>query len=272
MIVEWSQSLNLLRDYVIKLSESLRLSGVEEPLEKYKSILFTCLCAAYGKREFCKSISLNPSLEDPVKIGRNFIKVMNRLSEKGLIISGESILYSLQKTENILKTYKKKPFILLCDGLSLPEYVYLYDRFSKITRPDGLLYAINPGGMTKTYEYLTSIILGSVSESMTMTKVGELLMKRLGAMNFIVLRKIDEMVHKAQSKKFPKTFDMIVSLHKAVEEIATQINIWAENYCVLVISDHGYDIFIEGEKLYFFHKFTGDGPCLSLFSATLIIG
>jgi len=269
---DWALSLNLLREYVIKLSESLRLSIRNGPLERYMNILFACLCAAYGKVEFCEQISLNPLLEDPIRVGRAFIEAMGRLSRRWFTISGESILYSIERAESVLKTYRKKPFIILCDGLSLPEYTYLYDKFSRATRPDGLLYAINPGGMTKTYEYLTSILLGSRSEELTMTIVGELLEKRFKAAGFMVLREIDELVHKAHLEKFPRPYDMAVSLHKAVEEIALKISALSEDYCILVLSDHGYDVSIEEGECSPFHKFSGEGPCLSLFSAMLIIG
>jgi hypothetical protein len=269
---EWALSLNLLREYVVKLSESLRLSIGNGPLERYIHILFACLCAAYGRVEFCEPISSNPLLEDPVRVGRAFIEAMGRLSERGPTISGGSILYAIERAESILKNREKKPFIVLCDGLSLPEYTYLYDRFSRVTHPSGLLYAINPGGMTKTYEYLTSILLNLPAENMTMTVVGELLRRRLEAVGSMVLREVDELVHRAQTEKFPTTSDMAISLHKVIEEIAFKIGVLSEDYCVLVLSDHGYDVFLEVNGWSLSHAFSNERPCLSLFSAMLIIG
>lgn len=272
MRAEWSLSLNLLREYVFKLSESLRLSIGNGPLERYMHILFTCLCAAYGRVEFCEPISSNPLLEDPVRIGRAFIEAMGKLSERGFTISGGSILYAIERAESILKSRGKKPFIVLCDGLSLAEYTYLYDRFSRAIHPSGLLYAINPGGMTKTYEYLTSILLNSPQVNVTMTIVGELLKSKFEAVGSVVLRDIDELVHKAQSEKFPSASDMAISLHRVIEEISFKIGVLSEDYRVLVLSDHGYDASLELNGWSLSHMFSGERPCLSLFSAMLIIG
>jgi len=270
--VEWSSSLSLLRDYVSKLSKSVGLSLKGGLLERYVHILFTCLCAAYGRPEFCELVSHNPLLEEPVKIGKAFIESMNRLSKEGLIVSGGSILYATEKVEVALKTREKKPYVVLCDCLSLPEYVYIYDRFSKSIRLDGLLYSINPGGVTRTYEYLTSTILKSQEEEMTMPTLGEALKIRFKATGYTVVRGIDELVHKTQYEKFPSTSDMAVSLYRAIEDIAFKISILSEDYTVLVLSDHGYDVSLEPDGYSLFHMFTGEGACLSLFSAILVVG
>lgn len=272
MRVEWSSSLSLLRDYVSKLSKSVGLSLKGGLLERYTHILFTCLCAAYGRPEFCELVSHNPLLEEPAKIGKAFIESMNRLSKEGLIVSGGSILYATEKVEVALKTREKKPYVVLCDCLSLPEYVYLYDRFSKSIHLDGLLYSINPGGVTKTYEYLTSIILKSQLEKMTMPTVGEALKTRFKAAGFTVIRGMDELIHKTQYEKFPSASDMTVNLHRVIEDIAFKIATLLESYTVLVLSDHGYDVSLEPDGYSLFHMFTGEKACLSLFSAILIVG
>ncbi len=272
MRVEWSSSLSLLRDYAFKLSKSIRLSLRDESLKRYAHMLFTCLCVAYGRPEFCEQVSRNPLLEESVEIGKAFIGSMNRLSKEGLILSGGSILYAIEKVESALRTRKKKPYVVLCDCLSLPEYVYLYDRFSKIIHLDGLLYSINPGGATKTYEYLTSIILKSQLEKMTMFTVGEALKTRFKAAGYTVLRGIDELVHRTQYEKFPSTSDMSVSLHRVIEDIAFEIAILSEDYTVLVLSDHGYDVSLEPDGCSLLHAFTGEKACLSPFSTMLIVG
>lgn len=272
MRVEWSSSLSLLREYVSKLSKSVELSLRNGLLEKYVHILFTCLCTAYGRPEFCELVSSNPLLEEPVKIGKVFIESMRRISEKGLTISGGSILYMIEKVESALKTREKKPYVVLCDCLSLPEYIYLYDRFSKRIHLDGLLYSINPGGVTKTYEYLTSILLKSRLEKMTMSTVGEILKNKFKAAGSTVERGVDELVHRTQHEKFPSTLDMAISLYRVVEDIAFKIAILSEDYTILVLSDHGYDVSFEPDGYSLFHMFTGEQACLSLFSATLIVG
>jgi hypothetical protein len=269
---EWAYSLTLLREYVFNLSKSLRLSIGNESLNKYTNILFASLCAAYDKMELCKLVVSNPLLEDPIKRGREFIRFMVKLSGMGPMLSGESILYAIERAEKILMKSKKRPFIILCDGLSLPEYAYLYDNFSRKISSDGLLYAINPGGMTKTYEYLTSIFLKSPSENISMGILGEMLEKKFRAVDSKVFRMIDELVHKSQLKKFTDPLSMASSLYMAIEDIVSRINILLENYCILILSDHGYDVFLKEGMWYLSHKFSSKEPCLSIFSATMIIG
>ncbi|RSN72483.1 hypothetical protein [Candidatus Methanodesulfokora washburnensis] len=269
---EWTNSLTLLREYISNLSESLRLSTENESFNRYKHILFASLCAAYDKVEFCEEVSSNPLLEDPIKKGREFIRSMAKLSGIGPMISGESILYAVERAKKILEKGKKKPFIVLCDGLSLPEYAYLYNKFSKKISSDGLLYAINPGGMTKTYEYLTSIFLESPSGNISMGILGEILKERFEAAGSRVFRTIDELVHKSQVEKFTDIFSMASSLYRTVENIASEVSILLEDYRVLILSDHGYDVSSEESTWYLYHKFSSGKPCLSIFSAMLVIG
>jgi hypothetical protein len=269
---EWAHSLTLLREYLFNLSKSLRLSIGNESLNRYINILFASLCAAYDKMELCKLVFSNPLLEDPIKRGREFIRFMVKLSGMGPMISGESILYAIERAERILMGSRKRPFIILCDGLSLPEYAYLYDTFSKKISSDGLLYAINPGGMTKTYEYLTSIFLKSQLENVSMGILGEMLKNRFGAVDSRVFRMIDELVHKSQLEKFTDPISMASSLYMVIEDIASRINVLSENYRILLLSDHGYDVSSEDGMWYLSHKFSGEKPCLSIFSAMMIIG
>jgi hypothetical protein len=222
--------------------------------------------------ELCKLVFSNPLLEDPIKRGREFIRFMIKLSGMGPMLSGESILYAIERAERILMKSKKRPFIILFDGLSLPEYAYLYDNFSRKISSDGLLYAINPGGMTKTYEYLTSIFLKSPSENVSMGILGEMLEKRFGAVDSKVFRMIDELVHKSQLEKFADPFSMASSLYMAIEDIVSRINVLSENYRILILSDHGYDVSSEEGMWYLSHKFSSEKPCLSIFSAMMIIG
>lgn len=269
---EWAHSLTLLREYVFNLSKSLRLSIGNEQLNKYTHIFFASLCAAYDRMEFCKSVFSNPLMEDPIKRGREFIRFMVKLSGMGPMISGESILYAIERAERILMGSRKKPFIILCDGLSLPEYAYLYDKFSRRIGSDGLLYAINPGGMTKTYEYLTSIFLKSPLENVSMGILGEMFEKRFRAVGSMVFRMIDELVHKSQLEKFTDPFSIAFSLYRAIEDIALRINVLSEDYRILILSDHGYDVSSKEGTWYLLHKFSSETPCLSIFSAMMIIG
>ncbi len=75
-----------------------------------------------------------------------------------------------------------------------------------------------------------------------------------------------------QYEKFPSTSDMSVSLYRAIEDIAFEIDLLSEDYMVLVLSDHGYDVSLESDGFSLLHMFTGEGACLSLFSAMLIVG
>jgi hypothetical protein len=65
---------------------------------------------------------------------------------------------------------------------------------------------------------------------------------------------------------------MAISLHRVIEEISFKIGVLSEDYRVLVLSDHGYDASLELNGWSLSHMFSGERPCLSLFSAMLIIG
>jgi len=271
-MIEWFSSLNFLKAFTMETHRALNLSFRDEPLHRYTHILLSCLCAAYDDETICEIVSSNPLLSKPIEIGKRFIDTMNRLSNRAVAISGASILYAIKKAEDILRTYEKKPFIVLCDCLSLPEYIYLYDRFSDRVDPNMMLYAINPGGMTKTFEHLAKAYLNIFHDEVTMTMLAEGLKNQMKAAGSLVYRSMDKLIHKHGDLGFINLSDMAINLYRVIEELTSKIGRILEKNCVLVISDHGYDVFFKDDKWYPFHRFSHEKNCLSTFSATLLIG
>ena len=271
-MTEWFSSLNYLRAFSSEIHRALILSLSGGSFQRYASILFSTLCAAYGDDILCEVVSSNPLLERPIKTCKRFLQAMNKLSGRGLAISGASILYAIEKAENILKTYGKKPFIILCDCFSLPEYIYLYDKFRDKTRPDKLLYAINPGGKTRTFEHLAKTYLFISSEEVTLNMLAEALKTRLGAAGYLLYREIDAFVHGTGQAGFPNLMDIAFSLYRLVEELALKVEQLLDRYCILIMSDHGYDIYSKDDKWYLTHRFNYGRHNLSIFSAAILIG
>jgi len=197
---------------------------------------------------------------------------MNKLSECAVAISGASILYAIKKASSLLKACGKKPFIILCDCLSLPEYVYLYDRLINRIQPNALLYAINPGGKTKTFEHLAKAYLNIVSKEATMKDIAKGLQEHMEAAGWLLYRDLDYLVHRHEKEGFTSLSDLAVSLFRAVKELASKIDRLSEQYCLLVMSDHGYDVIARDDEWRLTHRFKCGELNLSLFSTTILIG
>jgi len=277
LMAGWYSSLNILRTFTHEVHNALKLSLKNEALKetwirRYSHILFSCLCAAYGSNSLCAVVSSNPLLHRPIRFGRRFIEAMNRLSERAVAISGASILYAIEKAGGLLKARGKKPFIILCDCLSLPEYVYLYDRFTDRVQPGALLYAINPGGKTKTFEHLAKAYLNIASEEVTMKDIAKGLQGRMEAAGWLLYRDLDDLVHRHGKEGFTSLLDLAVSLFRVVEELALKIDRLSEQYCLLVMSDHGYDVATRDGQWCLAHRFKYGELNLSLFSTTILIG
>ena len=75
-----------------------------------------------------------------------------------------------------LRNSREPLYIILCDALSLPEYMFLLYTFHEFVSVDKALCAVNPSGKTATFKYLAKEYLSikkfSSFEEITMRNIG----------------------------------------------------------------------------------------------------
>lgn len=194
--------------------------------------------------------------------------VKTRLTETSFYL-GDAIDF----LEHLKKTGKPM-HILLCDALSLSEYMFLIYSFHNFVDPQNTLCAINPSGKTSTFKYLAEeyfkLRLIPSSEETTMNTVAESLRRRLNATGCSVFREFDRLIHRdTQYSDFNALLDALFSV---VSNLQRRIeNLINDGYKVLVLADHGYDIIFDEKGWVLTHKWR-EGMCLSTLVPIITIG
>jgi len=135
----------------------------------------------------------------------------------------------------------KPDYIVLCDCLSISEFLFLIHMLRNSLRNDRILCAANPSGMTSTFKYLARNYLNIpvLPDDVIMRTVGAELRKRLSAYNYILFREVDTFVHhsegfqeletliarlsKISQKLYSKTQSLVKTEHKVLLMAATDM-------------------------------------------------
>jgi len=189
---------------------------------------------------------------------------------------GESSVYLKTAIDALecMRSSSEPLYIMLCDALSLPEYMFLLYSFHRFVSINDALCAINPSGKTATFKYLAKSYLGiethTLPEEITMSNVCEGLREKLGASGCSIFRDIDMLVHHGE---FRETDEMINSLFKIANKLRKEVENWLNNkYKILLLADHGYDA-LKSENVWILtHRWEKEKLCVSPFVSILIIG
>jgi hypothetical protein len=160
--------------------------------------------------------------------------------------------------------------IIICDGFALHDALFLAYKFEDKAK---LFFAINPGGKTKTYEYLIKYCPGlesireSTYEKVTLNLVGELLSKAIHA-SYEKFDDFDKLIHSKEC--IPNLQELKAALYRTINKLISKIVncIYAGN-SVLLLADHGYDMDIENCIL--FHEWTPQKGSLSILAPFMVI-
>lgn len=125
MSIEWFSAINHLREFMLEVNNALKILLLSEPLEAYMQSALTCFYATYRENAYREVLS-NPLLRNSIMACSRFINAVDKLSSTTQSLLGQTILYSIMRIENCIKTSGKKTFLILCDCLSLPEYAFIF--------------------------------------------------------------------------------------------------------------------------------------------------
>jgi hypothetical protein len=164
------------------------------------------------------------------------------------------------------ETAKTTKYVLLCDGMSMVEALYIAYRL----RPSFIGVILNPGGITETYKLiLEPRAYFEQNRQITLDTIAQRMAEELGAKEYYVFREFDERIHSGRivraSDAIDLMYDVTVMLANKLEYLRREYNA-----TILVLSDHGYDVIPESGSIYRFdHRWRPRS--LSILSPLLVI-
>jgi hypothetical protein len=168
---------------------------------------------------------------------------------------------------------KGASYVVLCDCLSLAEFLYLIYVFREDVRPDEALCAVNPSGKTGTFKYLARYYLGAeeVPDFLVMDTVVERMGEKFDCSGHYLFPEIDHFVHKTWGNEFDSFNDLSDGLFLLANKLAVKIR-GLRPASVLMLADHGYDAVNEGGKWSLTHKWDARFHLLSPLVPILLVG
>ena len=233
--------------------------------EAYETLLATVLDGVYGR----KVIALqNPVLNKISEKTHRIFEILAEILNRGLY--GLSICDALREVIDIVTLYPNRSHVIVCDALAIHDILLLSYEFEARIRP---IFAVNPGGKTKTYEYMIKqcpIFRGTLIREVdepSLTMIARIVAQIIGASS----EKYDEFdrcIHSSQIKDFQ---GLVTLLYQALEKLLIKVKIHLNaGFTVLMLADHGYDINLTNYALY--HRWSPRaGPSLSILAPLLVI-
>ncbi len=141
---------------------------------------------------------------------------------------------------------KTTRYLLLCDGMSMVEALYIAYRL----RPSFIGVILNPGGVTETYKLiLEPHAYFKQDGQITLNDIAQRIAGELGAEGYYVFRDFDERIH---SGRIVRASDVIDLMYGVTLKLANKLEYLKREYnaTILVLSDHGYDVMPEAGSVY----------------------
>jgi len=262
---------NMVNALVSGIKERHSMLG-KEPKQVYALMVKVVLHAA--DQAYFSEVESNPLLTTLTNDVRMLVGNINLLLQKRLAESSVYLKGAIDILERI-RNVREPLYIILCDSLSLPEYMFLLYTFHDFVSVDKALCAVNPSGKTATFKYLAKEYLGIETlpslEEVTMRNVSEGLREKLGASGSSIFRDIDMLIH--YGGEYKDVDEMINSLFKIANKLHKEVKNWLNNkYKVLILADHGYDV-LRNENIWTLtHRWEREKLCVSPFVPILTIG
>jgi hypothetical protein len=243
----------------------------KEP-EKIYALMLKTVLHAIDQTHF-SDVETNPVLTALTGDVRTLIISINSILRRRV---AETSLY-LKTAIDILEDMKNSEeplYIILCDALSLPEYMFLLYVFHESVAIDKALCAVNPSGKTATFKYLAKEYLGLKRlpplEEATMKNISESLRRKLGASGATLFQDFDMLIH--YRGEYRNADEMIMSLFKTMNKLQKEVEKHLNNeYTVLLLADHGYDVRKRGNLWTLTHQWDKEKLCVSPFVPILIM-
>jgi len=212
-------------------------------------------------------IQRNPLLAQIGTEIQMLIKETDKLLDAHLTESTALLYTSMRAIEQA-----KPSYIILCDCLSLSEFLFLIHMFRESVRNDRVLCAANPSGMTSTFKYLARDYLNIPvpPEDIIMRTVGTELRRRLAAHNCTLFRDFDNLVHHGKSS--PDIETLLIDLSEISHRLYSKTySLVKTERRVLLLADHGYDFILDNGEWKLYHGWSIDKLCMSPFVPILIL-
>jgi hypothetical protein len=262
---------NIVNDIVTEIKDRHTLLGTDQA-RIYATMLKIMLQAT--RQERFPEVESNPLLQTLTQdvsalISHINLSLHSKVAESSLYL--ENAFGFLEK----VKSSSKYLYIVLCDALSLAEFMFITSTFSDLIKVNNALCAVNPSGKTATFKYLAQEYLGmkihDPLEEVTLRNVAENLRVKLGASGCQLFRNIDVFIH--FGREIQSFEDMSGELFKIVNKLCDKITNWRDNdYNVLVLADHGYDVLKSINLWTLTHSWDKDRLCASPIVPVLLVG
>jgi hypothetical protein len=269
--LDWVSLLNDIRELTLSLRRAFTLSNYETPFERYRTIFLICLCAAYKEEEYCK-VKSNPILQEPLGIAERLLTGLDQLVSSGIAISGEATVEAMKKAEALSRRSTKPKFIYFFDAFSLPEYLFFASELKDAVSLEGLLYSVNPGGMTRTFEHISRGYVRDFSSNLTLDDVANSLKQKMSAAGTRVFRNIDHAIHDSGGNGFLQLEDLIEALFQILEVPFGEIRQLLDDYRVVLVADHGYDVYFRDDRWRLLHGIGDNRGKISAFIPVMVFG
>ena len=210
-------------------------------------------------------------LRDMIADIKKLVNEVNDLARLGPSV-GE-LLSKAMDSVSLKMRNKGASYVVLCDCLSLTEFLYLIYVFRGNVRPDEALCAVNPSGKTGTFKYLARYYLGAeeVPDFLVMSAVAEGIKNKFDCSGHYLFPEIDHFVHKTWDNGFETFEDLSDGLFSLVNKLAVKIRD-LRPASTLILADHGYDTLNESGKWSLTHKWDARFSLLSPIVPILLVG
>jgi len=256
---------NIVADIAYNLRTMSRLTHRELP-DIYRGLIAATARGAYDMPDI---IITDPILQRIVDCVKRLTDVLMHLTNRYL--TGIYLCDMLRMALRKIREYKKSPFIIVCDGLGLSDASFLLHIFG-----GQVFCGINPGGMTKTYEFIVRKCpevkaYFPHTEEISLSMVAKALAKALRCHNWAVYDKIDIAV---MSNIRLKDINALASyLYQPLSLLVNEVDrLLKEGYAILLTADHGYDMNVTPEGIELKHRWRADRPSLSVLAPMLVMG
>jgi len=256
---------------VDEIKERRYILGIKP--ERVYGLMFKTVLHALSQAYFpeVESNFLLVALADHIKTLISSMNLLIRRKVAKLSVYLKSVMDFMERTRDL----REPLYIILCDSLSLPEYMFLLYAFHRFVSAEKAFCAVNPSGKTATFKYLAKEYLGiemlPSSTEVTMRNISEGLRKKLGASGASIFRDIDMLIH--YGGEYKEIDDMISILFKITNKLCIEVKNWLNNkYKVLILADHGYDVLRNKNVWTLTHKWEKEKLCISPFIPILMMG
>lgn len=226
-----------------------------------------------GKCQGVSAVREGPSYEELERSVLTIFQIVSKLARKPSV-AANTIHAAIEEAVKRAKHAKNSSFIL-CDALGFPEIMTIalaYDR--ELSR--GLLeIGVNPSGKTSTFKFLAEKYLGRISppEEFSMRDLSYEIGIKLGFSSVQTFRDFDMLVHRSTREGNRFSFDELEALlWETMERLKSIIdNLLQKYWSVLIIADHGYDIFEKNGYLYLDHGWGKSALCASCIVPAIVL-